>query len=40
MINKKSRPGRPRLTQPLIREESGFREATWEEALGRISTAL
>jgi len=39
-MSKKSRPGRPRLTHPLIRETAGFRQATWEEALGRIAGAL
>jgi len=40
MISKKSRVGRPRLTHPLIREETGFRQATWDEALQRIAGAL
>jgi len=39
-MRKKSRPGRPRLTHPLIREATGFRQATWDEALDRIATAL
>ena len=29
-----------RLTKPLIREGSGFRESSWEEALGVVSEAL
>lgn len=40
MISKKTRPGRPRLTHPLIREATGFRQASWDEALLRIATAL
>jgi formate dehydrogenase major subunit len=40
MISKKSRPGRPPHTHPLIREATGFRQASWDEALQRIATAL
>ncbi len=40
MISKKSRPGRPRLTHPLVREATGLRQASWDEALQRIATAL
>ena len=40
MISKKPRPGRPRLTHPLIREGSTLRQASWDEALHRIATAL
>jgi predicted molibdopterin-dependent oxidoreductase YjgC len=29
-----------RLTQPLIRENGGFREATWDEAAGRVARRL
>jgi len=29
-----------RLTKPLIREGDGFREATWEEALGLVAEKL
>src|SRR4030081_2349384 len=31
---------RERLTAPLIKEHDGFRVATWDEALHRISTEL
>ena len=31
---------RNRLTSPLIREHGGFRIATWEEAIGRITSEL
>jgi predicted molibdopterin-dependent oxidoreductase YjgC len=29
-----------RLTKPLIREDGGFREATWDEALGLVASKL
>ncbi|MCK4582982.1 molybdopterin-dependent oxidoreductase, partial [Candidatus Bathyarchaeota archaeon] len=31
---------RDRLTKPLIKEEEGFREATWDEALNLVAKRL
>ena len=35
-----SNPSKDRLTQPLIREDSGHRPATWDEALDRVELAF
>jgi formate dehydrogenase major subunit len=33
-------PTKNRLTTPLVRENGGHREATWDEALDRVAKAL
>lgn len=33
-------PSKNRLTTPLIRENGGHREATWDEALDRVAQAF
>jgi predicted molibdopterin-dependent oxidoreductase YjgC len=35
-----SNPFKDRLTQPLIRESSGHRPASWDEALDRVGLAF
>jgi formate dehydrogenase major subunit len=35
-----SRPGLPRLTTPLVRENGALRPATWDEALDRAAAGL
>lgn len=37
MTNMQSRGGRPRLTQPMVRENGALRPASWEEALDRVA---
>ena len=34
------RPGRPRLTVPLVRDGDDLREASWDEALDRAAAGL
>ena len=34
------RNGRPRLTEPLVRDEGVLRPASWDEALGRAASGL
>lgn len=34
------KPKKPRLTQPLVRENGAHRTATWEEALDRVASAF
>ena len=33
-------PSKPRLTQPLVRDNGGHRPATWDEALDRVARAF
>ena len=40
-LNRRNRASaRPRLTQPLVRDNGELRRATWDEALGRAATGF